>query len=246
MVEGTTYYLQVGVFDAAYVGSVNLTYTIPTTPIHPTEVTVIPECPIEIDARTAGRHSNYVAPNGGELGVFHDGYVEWFEPGHVPGELLLWIGIGDYLGQSAPAGYTEVFNGQWDNAQTDDPSPRGAMAASHYPVNSQFVSLIVAYRIADDTLSTADADTTVQGTYSGLTYSEHGYALWMAATGGDGNNGFGVRVYSFRQLRMFGDFEQVNEWIDNPVKVGNIADSAYHRVLASDQESPWGLSLIHI
>ncbi len=243
---GFTYYVQVGVFDASYVGSIVLNYALPEAPPPPFPLITVDDCPVMVQEQGAGRASSATYPHGGEFGSFHDGYLDWFEPGHAPGELLVWIGIGDYLGQSAPAGYTEVFNGLWDNAEISDPSPRGAEAASHYPVNSPNVSLIIAYRITTESLNGSVADTTIKGTITGLSYSDHSYPLWQAATGGDGNTGFGVRVYRFQLLQMGDDYPQVFNWPANPVKAGTLVDAPYTREFAENQESPSGADQDHV
>lgn len=229
---GWVLYISVGTFANGQAGDIDLSWDLG----FPFE-DVIADCPVEVVAGRAGSPPQRTNPNSSSFGSFSDGYLDWYEPGHVTGELLLWIGIGDYLGQSAPPGYTEVYNGEWDNAPQGNPSPRGDHG-TEWVVNSAHVQLIIAYRIAAETVSFAVANATIAGTITGLSYSDHSYTIWEAATGGDGNTGFGVRVYSFSLETMFQDFDQSFDWPANPVKVGTLVNTDYQRDLSRNQTSP--------
>lgn len=218
---GQTYYFQVGTSSEGVTGDVQFCWDLASL----IPLVEVDDCPIMVAHQDTGDQSVTYAPHSGDFGTFSDGYVEWYEPVHQAGELLLWIGIGD-RSDSAPAGYTTVLNTQWDNAATDNPSPRGAMATYDYPVLDAQVQLIIAYRIA----TVAGGGGTPVGTYTGITYTDAGF--------GRPGTAFGARVYSFQLTEMWGWFDQSLEWPTNPVKVGDLNSTDYARDFASDQVNP--------
>ena len=231
------YYVQVGTFDPAYTGTLQVSFTgVPET--YPSNLVEVGDCPVMVEYRRTGTSSQTFYPQN-DLDTPHsDGYVQWYEPAYSPGYLLVWIGYGDKSDVSPPAGYTVAFNGSWDEADITDPSPRGARADTHWPVNQEHVYLIVAYRVTTDTKTSTQANTPV-GTITGIKYSFSGPPIQNAASGGDHNTCFGVTVIAFELLQMGGEYNQSFDWPATPVKAGTISSANYERHLQTGESYPY-------
>jgi hypothetical protein len=202
-----------------YFGLPVFVFDFPATPVAP-PVVEVGECPVHVKYLDISYNSNATPgsyAHNGEEGTFSDGSQDWYEPTHVPGDLLVWVCISSKIDLTTPPGYTEVSNEVWDNAPITPPF-LGPNSGSDGPSPNEHVQQIIAYRIADDTWTD---ETVPVGTFSGLIYTPSPPSI------GSDQTGVGVRVYRFALEQMGGDYPRRTDWPSPPVKVGTLVTEDY-------------------
>jgi hypothetical protein len=215
-VPGSWYWIQAGTFGTPYTGTLRVEFT--GVSRLPFSVVDVGDCPEMVNWESVGPASTSSGfAHTGDYGTYVDGQMDWYEPTHDPGDLLVFALLNNKNDLATPPGYTEVFNDLWDNAPITPPI-HGANSTDDGPAETQQVQFILAYRIADDTWTT---ENTIVGSYSGFKYTDGGL--------GYGNNWGSARVYRFTVQQMGGDYETTNNWPVNPVKVSSL-DSADYQI----------------
>jgi hypothetical protein len=221
-VAGRSYWVQLGgegnFYD--YTGTILLTYT--GIPFGPAPLVDLGDCPVEVVYQDVSAPNERFQPHAGDAGQFNDMTIDWYEPPHEAGDLLVFVGINTKLGLTVPAGYTEVFNDEWDDAPITPPI-HGTHSTTIGPAWNQHCQQLIGYRIAT---ASGGSDSVAAGSYGGFSYNDNGGAYY--------SNAMASNVYAFRLLRMGGDYPTVDDWPSPPVKVGPLNWEKYDLELGPD------------
>jgi hypothetical protein len=216
---GWVLYISVGTFANGQSGDIDLSWDL-GFPF----VDVIPECPVDVIYQDVSAPNERFQPHAGDAGQFNDMTIDWYEPPHVAGDLLVFVGISTKLGLSVPPGYAEVFNDVWDDAPITPPI-HGTNSTTIGPAWNRQCQQFIGYRIAT---GSGGSDSVAAGSYGGFSYNDNGGAYY--------SNAMASNVYRFSLETMFQNFDPPSPivWPANPVKVGPLNWESYKLELGPD------------